>query len=58
MAIWGGSQGKSFVRGMPGQEQINLRTGTDNIIHSREKLKNVIVRKPGRKSYYFSPILS
>ena len=28
------------------------------IFHSREKLKNVLVRKPGRKSYYFSPILS
>ena len=26
--------------------------------HYREKLKNVLVRKPGRKSYYFSPILS
>ena len=26
--------------------------------HSREKLKNVLVRKPGRKSYYFSPILA
>ena len=26
--------------------------------HSREKLKNVLVRKPGRKSYYFSPISS
>ena len=25
--------------------------------HSREKLKNVLLRKPGRKSYYFSPIL-
>ena len=25
--------------------------------HSREKLKNVLVRKPGRKSCYFSPIL-
>ena len=27
-------------------------------MHSREKLKNVLVRKPGRKSYYFSPILA
>ena len=26
--------------------------------HFREKLKNVLVRKPGRKSYYFSPILA
>ena len=26
--------------------------------HSREKLKNVLVRKSGRKSYYFSPILA
>ena len=26
--------------------------------HSREKLENVLVRKPGRKSYYFSPILA
>ena len=26
--------------------------------HSREKLKNVLVRKPGRKSYYFSQFLA
>jgi hypothetical protein len=30
----------------------------DKSFHSREKLKNVLVRKPGRKSYYFSLILS
>ena len=28
------------------------------ILHSREKLKNVLVRKPGRKSYYFSQFLA
>ena len=38
----------------PVKDLLKIQTNSE---HSREKLKNVLLRKPGRKSCYFSPIL-
>jgi len=34
------------------KKNYNIHNGRLCNMHSREKLKNVLVRKPGRKSYY------
>ena len=41
-----------------GHSQSEKMLGVGDKYHSREKLKNILVRKPGRKSYCFSQFLA